>query len=387
MLKPYAEKFRRNLDESVIPFWLKHSPDREFGGYFTCLDREGRIYDTKKYLWLQGRAVWMFSRLYNAWEKRQEFLDFAKLVLDFTRRHAFDPKGRPYFSVTREGKPFFFQRKPYAAVFIMLGLLEYSRATADPALRKEAKALFWKILGWIDKPSLLDRPALEGLPETSSLANVMCAASMALEFVRDDRDPRYLEIIRKAMSDVVRHYDPDRRILLETVRLDGGRLLEWPEGRTFNAGHSIEVAWFLLHMTEVVPDPKLRAIALDVLEGSLEFGWDHQYGGLYYFQDIEGHPPLQYEHNLKLWWPITEAMYALVLAQTLAPRPFWLTWLEKLVDYGFKHFVDPKHGEWFGYCDRQGNRTSECKGNHYKGCFHVPRALLYCVQRIEGKTP
>ena len=61
----YAERYRTELLDRVIPFWLSHSLDREHGGYFTCLTREGNVYDTRKYLWLQGRAVWMFSKLYN----------------------------------------------------------------------------------------------------------------------------------------------------------------------------------------------------------------------------------------------------------------------------------------------------------------------------------
>lgn len=386
-MKLYLEKFKQDLDESVIPFWLRHSPDHEHGGCFSCLDRDGSLYDTKKYIWPQGRAVWMFSRLYNVWEKKQEYLDFAGQVLGFIRKHAFDPQGRPYFSVTREGKPFFFQRKPYAAVFITLGMLEYSRATGDRACRAEAEALFWKTLKWMEQPALLDRPDLPGQPATSSLATVMCASSLALEFVRDDPDPRYLDIIRSAMRDVVKHYDKEKRILLETVGRDGSRMFQWPEGRLFNPGHSIEVAWFLLHMTEVVPDPKLQALALDILEGSLDMGWDQEFGGLYYFMDVEGRPPLQYEHNLKLWWPITEAIYALVLAQTLAPNPRQAEWLDRVVSYGYDRFADPKHGEWLGYLDRQGKPTSGCKGSHYKGCFHVPRALLYSIQRIEGKKP
>ncbi len=32
------ERYRRNLEESVIPFWLRHSVDREHGGYFCCLE-------------------------------------------------------------------------------------------------------------------------------------------------------------------------------------------------------------------------------------------------------------------------------------------------------------------------------------------------------------
>ena len=36
--------------------------------------------------------------------------------------------------------------------------------------------------------------------------------------------------------------------------------LSTPQGRFFNPGHSIEVAWFLLHMCEVVPDAKASTV-------------------------------------------------------------------------------------------------------------------------------
>src|SRR5439155_12808949 len=86
LLQSYAERYRADLLKSVIPFWLKHAPDREFGGYFTCLDRDGSVYDTRKYVWMQGRMVWMFSKLYNELEQRPEWLDMATLGVDFIRR-------------------------------------------------------------------------------------------------------------------------------------------------------------------------------------------------------------------------------------------------------------------------------------------------------------
>ena len=42
-----------------------HSLDTECGGYFTALSRSGALLDDTKYVWLQGRAVFMWSRLYN----------------------------------------------------------------------------------------------------------------------------------------------------------------------------------------------------------------------------------------------------------------------------------------------------------------------------------
>lgn len=383
MLENYSQKYRRELVESVIPFWLKHSLDHEYGGYFTALERDGSVYDTKKYMWLQGRQVWTFSRMYNEVEKRQEYLDAAKLGVDFIRNCGKDPKGRVYFSLTRDGKPYFYQRKVYGAVFYMLGLLEYSKATGDKACFNESVDTFWKIVDWIKNPALLDRPILEGTPSTSNLANVMVLASMAIELAGVQDDPRYRQVMQDAIKGVVKHFEPRRRILLENVPLGPSDIQNWPEGRWFNPGHSIEVAWFLLHMLEFFPNPDHQKMALDVLEGSLDFGWDKEFGGLFYFMDIENKPTLQLESNMKLWWPHTEAIYALILAYSLTKDQKWLDWLEKVDHYSYTHFVDPQYGEWFGYCDRRGDLALTSKGGNYKGCFHVPRMLIYSYKKID----
>jgi len=82
---------------------------------------------------------------------------------------------------------------------------------------------------------------------------------------------------------------------------------------------------------------------------------------------------------MKLWWPHTEALYAVILAAMLTKDAKWQSWLEKLDKYTWEHFPDPACGEWFGYCDRQGNSTHTCKGGNYKGFFHVPRFLMMSV--------
>ena len=371
-LAAYADRYRTELLDRVIPFWLRHSLDREHGGYFTCLTREGAIYDSRKYVWLQGRAVWMFSKLYNELDPRPEFLDAARLILNFLRRNARDEQGRYYFSLTREGRPSFYQRKPYAAVFAMLGMLEFSKATNDLALRREAVDLFWQIRKWIQDPSLLGRSS-----QLPSLADIMVTVSMASEIASIDPAPSYREILRECLASSRAFYEPRRRIFLEHPPAST------PEGRLFCPGDSLEASWFLLHAD---PDPEMRALLLDSIEGALEFGWDQEYGGLYYFMDVDGLPPLPLESNMKLWWPHTEAIYATILAHSLTSDRRFLTWLERLDAYAFAHFSDPAHGEWFGYCDRRGELTNTAKGNNYKGCFHVPRMLLLSY-RLLSRAP
>ena len=59
--KELAKLYKNELLENVLPFWLNHSQDLEFGGYYTCLNRNGDVFDTDKFIWLQGREVWLFS--------------------------------------------------------------------------------------------------------------------------------------------------------------------------------------------------------------------------------------------------------------------------------------------------------------------------------------
>lgn len=105
-----AAQYKSELLDNVLPFWLEKSLDKEYGGYFTCLDRDGSVFDTDKFVWLQGREVWMFAYLYNHVEKRKEWLDAAILGAEFLKKHGHDGEFNFYFSLARDGTP---QVEPY----------------------------------------------------------------------------------------------------------------------------------------------------------------------------------------------------------------------------------------------------------------------------------
>lgn len=162
----------------------------------------------------------------------------------------------------------------------------------------------------------------------TSLADIMVTVSMASEIARVDPDPRFGELLAQCAAALHAHYHPERRIFLEHALTEPNAPRDLPETRLFCPGDSLEAAWFVLNAH-------------------------------------------------------TEAIYAIVFAYSLTRESRWLEWLERIDTYAFSHFADPEHGEWFGYCDRQGNLTSTAKGHHYKGCFHVPRMLLMSAQRLE----
>ncbi|HRX85646.1 MAG TPA: AGE family epimerase/isomerase, partial [Phycisphaerae bacterium] len=163
---------------------------------------------------------------------------------------------------------------------------------------------------------------------------------------------------------------------------DGG-LIDAPEGRVMNPGHAIETAWFLLEVARRQGDDGLIDRATQILDWSMARGWDAQFGGLFYFIDVDGLPSPYLEHDMKLWWPHCEALYALLLAHHLTGRAAYAEQYERVHAWTMAHFPDPEHGEWYGYLHRDGTPSTTLKGGLWKGPFHVPRAQLLCLTLLE----
>lgn len=209
-LKKLANQYKDELLNNVLPFWLEHSQDHEFGGYFTCLDREGNVFDTDKFIWLQGREVWLFSM-----------------------------------------------------------------------------------------------------------------------------------------------------------------------------GHDIEAMWFIMDLGKRLNRPDLIEKAKNVTLTMINYGWDKEYGGIYYFMDRKGCPPQQLEWDQKLWWVHIETLISLLKGYQLTGDKQCMEWFEKIHEYVWTHFKDAQYPEWFGYLNRQGEVLLPLKGGKWKGCFHVPRGLYQCWKVLE----
>ena len=93
------------LTENILPFWMEHGLDRVHGGVYTCLDRDGRLMDTTKSVWFQGRFGFIAAFAYNQIEPRQEWLEASKSCLDFIEAHCFDTDGHMFFEVMADGTP------------------------------------------------------------------------------------------------------------------------------------------------------------------------------------------------------------------------------------------------------------------------------------------
>jgi N-acylglucosamine 2-epimerase len=377
-----ATLYRDTLLNNVIPFWQQHSVDWEQGGYFTCLDRQGNVYDTDKFIWLQNRQVWMFSTLYSKIEARSEWLKIAQNGAEFLAQKGRDKEGDWYFSLTRSGQPLVQPYNIFSDCFAAMAFSQYARASGEDWAQQVALQAYHNVLRRKDDPKGKYNKIYPGTRPLKSLAVPMILANLSLEMdwllPSEQLDQVLTATVQEVMTDFC-----DRGLLYENVAADGKRSDSF-EGRLINPGHGIEAMWFVMDIAQRQGDTATIDRAVDLVCSILEFAWDQEYGGLYYFMDVKGHPPQQLEWNQKLWWVHLESLVALAMGYRLTGRSACWEWYQQLHDYTWSHFADPEYGEWFGYLDRQGEVLLNLKGGKWKGCFHVPRAMYLCWQQFEA---
>ena len=378
------ERYLSDLTTNILPFWLEKGWDKVNGGVYTCLDREGRLMDSTKSVWFQGRCAFVFAFAYNNIERRPEYLEFAKSCIDFSDAHCYDENGRMYFEVTADGRPLRMRRYVFSESFACIALAEYAIATGDKSYAARALDLFERMVYFLNTPGILE-PKYEDtlkaqghsitmiLINTGSRVREACGDSPELKAQID----RSLESIEKYFM------HPEFKAVLEMVGPEG-ELIDTLNGRVINPGHCIETSWFILEEARHRGwDEKIKNLALTIFDWSWDWGWDETYGGIINFRDCRNFPAQDYSQDMKFWWPQTEAVIATLYCYLATGNQHYLDLHRQTNDWMYEHLPDAEFREWFGYLHRDGTVAQPAKGNIFKGPFHIPRMLVKSIMLID----
>jgi len=381
--KELQELYWNALTKDVIPFWIKNSPDYEHGGYFTCLDTQGKVFDTDKFIWLQAREVWMFSKFYNCIshdeEQRREWLKLAKLGADFLKEKGKDDSGSFYFSVERTGKPLIAPYNIFSDCFAAMAFAQYYKASKEEWAKNLAEQTFEIIEKRKSNPKGKWTKAVSGTRPFKSLAVPMIDINLCMEMREAIPTLDVGHRINQNIDLVFSTFLDERGFFRESV-CDIPEGNDSFEGRLVCPGHTLEALWFIMDTANKTQKLDIVEKAANCMIKTLEFGWDKEFGGIFYFLDRDGKPPQELQWDQKLWWVHLETLVALALAFEITEREEFAVWYNKVHEYSWNHFPDPKNGEWFGYLNRRGEVLLQLKGGKWKGFFHVPRALYLCSE-------
>ncbi len=396
----YLDAYRRELYEDCLQFWLKHGIDRRNGGLYTALMRDGTLYTHDKSVWLNGRALWLFSELCNVYGVLPEWKEAADLCKTFLDNYCIDPDdGRMYFTVTGDGKPLRKRRYMFSECFYVLGSAAYGRAFDNPESIETARHYYRMVLSiYHDRSTDPSHPKPKLNPKVRSYrtfaeAMILLNVCHVMENCDKENYEIYSESARELTDEIMTvFYREDLRAVLENVTPEGNFDSDSSQGRFINPGHCIEAVWFLLEQMERSGDKKLLPKIENIFQWALERGWDKKNEGIIYFRDVLGYTPEYLEHDMKVWWGCCELLIASIRLYEITGKEEYWDWFTRADAYATKYFRDPEYGEWLGYLHNDNTPTEPiCKGNMFKGAFHVPRMLINverCLARLakEGRA-
>jgi mannose/cellobiose epimerase-like protein (N-acyl-D-glucosamine 2-epimerase family) len=284
-LEELRQRFYHQLFDVLLPFWDEHGVDHEYGGIMCSLDYDGRRVNTQKNLWFLGRAIWVYSFLYNHFGKNPKFLEVARATKEFVFKYALQKDGWWAEDLEREGKVL----RPFSGdlegmYFIAEGLQEYAAASGEEQARETALTLFKKLFRYFNNPDFRYRGA-----DFTYLWNSRRALrpqglwflnlNIATQILERGSDAEVAAIADQALEAIMRrHYDAEIGLNTEVLYFDFSPPPE--EAHKVRFGHGVEALWMAMEEADRRQDELLWRTCAARIRHHLDVGWDHIYGGL-----------------------------------------------------------------------------------------------------------
>jgi len=293
-LEVLRKECHERLFGTLLPFWDQHGIDHQYGGIMCSLDYGGTLVSSEKSLWFLGRAIWVYSFLYNHFGKNPGYLEIARKTREFVFEHALQKDGWWAEVLSREGKVL----RPFSGdtegmYHLAEGLQEYAAASGDDRSREEAVALLKKLFRNFNSPNFRYRGADFPYLWTSRRAVRpqglwFLNLTIATQMLKRWNDPEIAAIADASVNAIInKHFKPDIGLNTEMLYFDFSRPKE--EANKARFGHCIEALWMVMDEADRRGDADLWKTCAERIHHHLEVGWDYIYGGLAQWINVD-HP-------------------------------------------------------------------------------------------------
>jgi len=385
LMKLY-EYYDRQLLDDIVPFWESRVVDKEYGGYYNCFDRKGKLYKDIKPGWFVGRNIYTFSNLYNTVKKEQRWLDIATVGVQWMEKHAYKGNGRFVGKMNRDGSDIDSSTNIFNDAFAVKGFYEYLVALGEACTNEQIEFAI-EITDILFKnaknAALMESEGFSAKFHDHAVNFMMLITALEARQLFDDH---YAQELEERMYNAMYMFANDEyKAVFEHVGLDGKPLME-SEGRIMDPGHALESCWFAIHAGLETGNEEIIKRVENVLDWIIDRGYDEEFGGFILLLDVENDIP-EHAHRTqnyagtiadckdKVWWVQSEGLYTLALSALINGNERHLSYFIRLHEYVDKYFRDKEYGEWFAILTRDNRMISDHKGLEGKGPYHVPRCV------------
>jgi len=393
--------FRDTLRHTVLQFWIDHALDKEFGGLLGQLNRRGEPTGSgDKSVVLISRGLWSFSEAYRRYPD-PAYQKMAVECLKFLRDKMWDKEhGGYYFMVTRDGRVVDSTKQLNPMSYVMEGLTEYALTFHDNGAAREALELF-RVIDRHAHDDKHGGYRIAFTADWQLIENYKDGPNGAGSFGRKSYDWHLGLLEAFATLYGVTGDQQLRARLEELLDLFANKIIDadvgygryyfhddWTvadrdgDSKESEYGLDLEASWLIVEAAQRVgrqQDLAIRRASLALVDHALRYGFDKDHGGVYRFG-----PATQPATNKDMeWWQQCEALVGLLNAYQLTRDPKYWQAFETEACFFMEHFVDHQYGEVYTAIFHDG-RIDDEKVGPWKAPYHVTRACLEVISRLGG---
>lgn len=397
-----AREVKTELTSRILPYWYDTAQDTVNGGYLLADDRvKGRSTPKEKAIVTQARMIWTFSLAHQKGfsDARRDYGKAAAQGYRFLREHFLDREQGGYFWKTDlTGQPVKTLKIVYGQSFVMYALVEYHRASGDPAALRQAMELFRTLQqhahdpvrrGWVEHftrewaPLALRDPAGEvevaGLKSANTHLHLMEALA---ELYAVTRDPEVRQALEEALRLNAEYFYPFNAAQACFHRNPDWSAVTDPRSAGLSYGHNVEFAWLMVRAEQVLGRPPSWGHFRAHLEHALQCGYDRERGGLYH-RGVAREPA---KDTAKIWWVQAEMIAACTDALLHSPDSAYEAALGKTLEFVAQYMTDPADGVWVDSVLADGRPRGTGKAHNWKANYHDVRALVKFVEAFAPQS-
>lgn len=398
-LAALAAEFRHELTTKVLPYWYDRCVDWERGGYLLSDDAARPAPPaTEKMVVTQARMVWGFAHAHRLGfrDPQRDYLRAARLGYVFLLEKFRDRDHGGYFWKTDlAGQPVNDRKYLYGQAFVVYALVEYHRASEDPAALRHAMDLYqviqerchdrkhdgwgehytrdWQLITEQDPRIEVERA---GLKSANAHLHWMEALTELYDVTRDKAVRRSL---LEALELNQKWFYPKRPGRSAFHRQPNWKPVTDPESAGLSYGHNVEFAWLMVRAEQVLDRRPSWGHFDAILEHALACGTDHARGGLYN-RGVDDEPATDTD---KVWWSQAEFLAALTEGLQRRDNPAYREALVKLLAFLRRYQIHPPNGIWLDTVTADGQPKRTALAHNWKANYHDVRALVKFIQAFE----
>ena len=385
-------KFKKELTDNILPFWIEKMQDTEHGGFYGRIDGNEILHPkANKGAVLNARILWTFSAAYRIL-KKEEYLKIAERAFHYIKDYFIDKThGGVYWELDYWGNPVNTKKQTYAQGFALYGFSEFYRATGNPEALAMAKEFFFLLekcfdtkLGGYLEAYTHDWQPIEDVRLSDKDANEKKTMNTHLHVLEPYTNLCRIwddEQLKDAQRNLIQIFT-DKILDSKTNHLNLFFDEEWNVKSTaVSYGHDIEAAWLLYEAAEVLGDKqltdKIKTLSLKIADAASE---GLQTDGSMIYEKDGNHTDLE-----RHWWVQAEAVVGYMYACKISDNAGYKEKAEQVWAYIQQSIVDKSNGEWHWSRLADGSiNTRDDKAGFWKCPYHNGRM---CMEMIESFQP